>query len=161
VPTTSGLLNKALRVHVPPILRTTGFQYVDARNAWHWRTEDCICVFNIRAVGSNFSEVTGWPPGSVGVWLGVFFTFTPRPTGMRVDDQGRLRPAEHICHMRSELVSGVDQSSSTRHLFNPAERERKDIWWVEPDGSNADDVARDVSRSLLSQGLPWSPTRFG
>jgi hypothetical protein len=151
---TSALLNKSLRQRVVPLLREAGFQQVDARNAWSWR-DDCVCVFNIRSVGRYFSEVTGWPPGSVCVWLGVFFTFTPRPTGMKHDAQGRQRPQEYECHMRSGLSRGLDQSARIRVLHNPAERQRTDIWWVEADGSNADEVACDIAAAIVAQGLPW------
>jgi hypothetical protein len=96
---TSALLNKPLRARLLPILRKAGFQYMDARNAWLWQ-DDFIWVFNIRAVGAYFSGVTGWPPGSVGVWLGVFFAFAPRLSGLKIDEKGRLRPPEHACHMR-------------------------------------------------------------
>lgn len=151
---TSATLNKPLREHVAPRLREAGFQHVDARNAWSWRA-DCICVFNVRVVGSSFSSVTGWPPGSAGAWLGVFFTFGPRPPNIKVDRQGRLRPAEHLCHLRSHLDRRVDQSSRTRNLTNPQERKRKDIWWVDPDGANAEEVASDIATAVSEQALPW------
>jgi hypothetical protein len=151
---TSALLNRSLRRRVAPLLRESGFQQVDARNAWSWRGES-IRVFQIRAVGSYFSGSTGWPPGSVCTWLGVFFTFTPQPPGLKHDEQGRSRPQEHLCHMRSHLTCGLDQSARVRVLPNPLERRRNDVWWVEPDGSNADEVADDVAASLVAQGLPW------
>ena len=151
---TSAMLNRPLRARVAPILREAGFEQVDARNAWSWRG-DAIWVFNVRAVGNSFSGVTGWPPGSVGVWLGVFFTFAPRPSRLTIDDQGRPRPAEYLCHMRTHLAIDVDQSRRTAHLRNPAERKRTDIWWVQPDGANADEVASDIAESLRHHGLPW------
>src|SRR5580698_5536526 len=109
---TSALLNKPLRAQLFPILRNAGFEHMDARNAWSWR-DDFIWVLNIRAVGAYFSSVTGWPPGSVGVWLGVFFAFGPRPNGLKTDEKGRLRPPERFCHMRSHLVRGIDQNEFT------------------------------------------------
>jgi len=151
---TSALLNKKLRAQLFPILRDAGFGHMDARNAWSWQ-DDFIWVLNIRAVGAYFSSVTGWPPGSVSVWLGVFFTFAPRLRGLKSDDEGRLRPPEHSCHMRSNLVRGIEQSEFTRTLRNPAEQRRTDIWWVEPLGGNADEVAHDIATAMLSQGLPW------
>lgn len=151
---TSALLNKALRQCVAPLLREAGFGHVDARNAWAWQ-EDCIWAFSVRAVGNYFSQVTGWPPGSVCAWLGVFFTFTPQPPGIKLDERGRLRPPEHMCHMRSRLDCGMDQSARIRTLQNPGERLRTDIWWVDPDGGNAGEVARDIARSLVERGLPW------
>ena len=30
-----------------------------------------------------------------------------------------------------------------------------DVWWVDANGQNADEVAADVTRSFLSQGMPW------
>ncbi len=74
---------------------------------------------------------------------------------MKHDKQGRLRPEEYRCQLRSGLTPGLHQGERTRNLRNPAERERTDIWWVEPDGSNADEVARDIAASVAAQGLPW------
>jgi hypothetical protein len=154
MPSTSALLNKPLRQRVSPFLRDAGFQHVDARNAWSWR-EDCIWVFNIRAVGNYFAYVTGWPPGSVCVWLGVFYTFAPRRADTKQDDLGRLRPLEVNCHMRSHLDCRLNQTARTQACRNSAERRRTAIWWVEPDGSNADEVAREIAASFVTQGGPW------
>lgn len=151
---TSALLNRSLRTAVVPILRKAGFQSTDARNGWSWRN-DFVWVFNIRAVGAYFSHVTGWPPGSVAVWLGVFFAFAPRLSGLKTDGPARLKPPEHACHMRSHLTCGLDQSRRTHRLRNPAEHARTDLWWVEPNGENADEVAGDIARSLVADGLPW------
>src|SRR5215831_1069985 len=151
---TSAVVNQSLRKRVAPLLRKAGFQRVDARNGWCWQ-EKVILVFNIRAVGSYFAGVTGWPPGSVGVWLGGFYAFGPASSSVKLDKVGRLLPAEYQCHMRSHLECGLDQSQRVRSLSNPAERERRDIWWLEPDGSNAEDVASDIGLSFLKGGVPW------
>lgn len=153
MPSTSALLNKALSKRVSPVLRDAGFQQIDARNGWLWQ-DNSILVFNIRAVGAYFSGVTGWPPGSVGVWLGVFFMSSPPQSVIKVDDQNRLRPKEYECQMRSHLDYGLDQSGRIGRLPDP-ERRRTDLWWVEPDGSNADEVASDIAVSLFDQGLAW------
>ena len=151
---TTSLLNKPLRKYVASILRDNEFQYADARNAWRWE-ENCILVFNIRAVGNYFSQVTGWPPGSLNAGLGVFYTFGPQHPQVKIDDRGRLRPQVHLCHMRSHLQCSLDQVDHVRHLMNPAERARTDIWWVEPDGSNAEDVAIDIASSISGQAFSW------
>jgi hypothetical protein len=152
--TTSQLINFSLRRHVTPVLRDAGFQKVDARNGW--RPHDkVVWVFNIRAVGNYFSKVTGWPPGSVNVWLGCYYTFMPQSPKIKRDKLGRLQPAEYECQMRSHLECGRDQAQMVQSLRNPAERRRKDIWWVEPDGKDADEVAKDIGISLSKDGLPW------
>lgn len=152
----SGIINKDLRRVVSPALRAAGFDHVDARNGWAWRA-NLIWVFNIRAVGRYFSEVTGWPPSSVGVWLGIFYMFMPelRPDGLKTDKNGRLMPAEAMCHMRTHLETRIDQGGLTRKFPNPAERRRRDIWWVDPDGGNAYEVAQDIAGVFTARGLPW------
>ena len=62
----SAIINKPLRKHVAPVVRSAGLQKVDARNGWAW-FEPCIWVFNIRAVCSYCSQVSGWPADSVGI----------------------------------------------------------------------------------------------
>lgn len=136
------------------MLRELGFDRVDARNGWRW-LDKVVWVFNIRAVGSYFSDMTGWPPGSVGVWLGVYYTIMPADRSIKADDSGRLLPAEHICHMRTHLDCGLDQAEQKARLENPAERKRTDLWWIERDGSNAASVASDIAQSLNRVGAPW------
>lgn len=151
---TSAIVNRSLRAKVGPVLRAAGFQSVEARNSWRWR-ERSIWVFNIRAVGKYFSEVTGWPPGAVGIWLGILFRFFPQPQSIRRDSEGRLLPSEFMCQVRSHLECEIDQSRRTSTLSNPAERCRTDLWWVEADGGNADEIAGDVAGVLVEKGLPW------
>jgi len=136
------------------LLREANFVKVDARNGWLW-LEKTIWVFNIRAVGHYFSSVTGWPPGSVGVWLGIFFQFMPSDVPIRMDNEGRLLPAEHVCQMRLHLERGLDQNEGIGRLVNAAERRRSDLWWVEPDGGDSSAVAEDIARALREHGLPW------
>lgn len=114
-----------------------------------------ICVFHVRAVGSYFSQVTGWPPGSLGVWIAVFYTFMPAVGALRRDDEGRLLPLEVQGHMRSHLDCGLDQELKVRDLPNPKDRERRDIFWVDRDGGNAPQVAGGIAASLCARGLPW------
>jgi hypothetical protein len=154
MPSTSAIVNRFLRAHVGPVLRDAGFAKVDARNGWRWLGKT-VWVFNIRAVGNYFSEVTGWPPGSIGVWLGVFYPFMPLDFPVKVGDEGQLLPAEHMCQMRTHLECTLDQSQRLAPLTNPAERARKDIWWIEPDGGNAASVAADIGSALTGEGIPW------
>ena len=146
-------MNKPLRRLVSPVLRAAGFQRVDARNAWSWR-DDCVWVFNIRAVGSYFSDVTGWPPSTVGVWLGVRFSFISSPGPVKLDKSGRPLPAEWMCHLRSHLNRRLDQHDRISALSNAAERRRTDLWWVDRHGANAEEVALDIAYVLSEYGLP-------
>jgi hypothetical protein len=68
-----------------------------------------------------------------------------------------MLPKEYECELvfRSVLQRSIDQRDRTLGLSNPAERTRKNIWWIDPDGANVDAVVLDVASSLLSQGVPW------
>jgi hypothetical protein len=149
-------IDKALRKHLSPILRESGFTKVSARKSWGWHGH-CVWVLNIRAVGSYFSDVTGWPPMSVGVWTGVYYDFIPFEghTSPKVDDKGRLIPDEVYCHIRSHLSCTLDQSIYTNRLSNCAERVRKDIWWFERDGSNMVEAVENIALSFVDEGKPW------
>lgn len=148
----SAIINKALRKHLSPIIRDAGFQKVDARNAWAWRN-DCVWVMNVRAVGRYFSEVTGWPPASVAVSLGTFYTFIPS-TSVKIDNN-LLLPTEYQCHMRSHLNRRLFQEDRQRALRNQAEKRRLDLWWIDPDGSNADEVCADIASLFQDFTIPW------
>ncbi|MFF2755862.1 hypothetical protein ACFVR1_19395, partial [Psychrobacillus sp. NPDC058041] len=53
------------------------------------------------------------------------------------------------CHLQKHLFCNIDQSIYTHHFDNPAEKERNDIWWIEPDGSNIKEVLTDIKKSFL------------
>ena len=126
---------------------------VRTRNNWSWG-EDVIWVLNIRAVGSYFSSVTGWPPMSVGVWLGTYYTFFPTQLNIKQDHKNRLLPREHYCQLRSELFCTIDQLNHKAQLNQP-EKARKDIWWIEPDGSNVEEVVQNIKTVYLDDGIQW------
>lgn len=149
----SAVINRSLRAHVSPALRRAGFEDIDARNGLAWKGP-CIRVLIVRAVGGYFSQVTGWPASSVNVWLGVHYTFIPPSPRIQVGEDGRLRPKDVDCQRRSHLERR-SAGRPLRTLSNPAERERQDLWWLEPDGSNADDVAKDIAEAVDGPGRAW------
>jgi hypothetical protein len=154
MPSTSSIVNRSLRAIVNPALRVSGFTKVDARNGWR-AVGKVIWVLNIRAVGGRFSRVTGWPPGSVAVFLGVFYSFIPEEWPVKRDRDGRLVPDVPYCQMRSKLACSLDQSDRTGRLSFPQERRRKDLWWIDPDGGGASLAATDIVAALRDHGLPW------
>ncbi len=150
-------INKVLRKTLSPFLRENGFSVVQARKAWGWH-DHCVWVLNIRAVGKYFSQVTGWPPMSVGVSTGIYYDFIPeegRSPYVHVDAQGRLCPDEVACHIRSHLEITLDQQSYQSQLTNLVERRRKDIWWIAPNGENVSRVVEDIADSFMTHGIGW------
>jgi hypothetical protein len=147
-------INKHIRRVISPVLRNNGFSKVKTRNNWGYQ-EKCIWIFNIRAVGSYFSRVTGFPPMSLTAWLGVFYLFIPSRAQIKIDKDGLLLPPEYCDHMHYTLRNHNYDLQIRSGLENPAEVNRDDVWWVEPDGSNVEMMVNDLAESLKTVGLPW------
>jgi hypothetical protein len=149
-------INKVIRRHFSPILRQNGFDQVQTRLNWGW-DGPCTMVLIVRAVGGYFSDVTGWPSMSLNVQLGVWYDFIPsdHPHGVKTTSNGRPLPQDYEYQERSHLNIGLDQRLYTQRLINPAEQVRTDLWWVQPDGSNVEEVVDDIAQQFLLEGLPW------
>ncbi len=151
-------INKVIRRIISPVLRENGFSKVNTRNNWGWH-DHCIWVLDIRAVGKYFSDVSGWPPMSISIHLGIYYDFIPEVFSEQItikqDDKGGLIPKEYECHSRATLLCTLNQSHYTKVLGNPADRKREDIWWVEPDGSNIEEVVNNIKDSFLSGKVKW------
>jgi len=147
-------IDKHIRRVISPLLRENGFSKVMTRNNWAYR-DTCIWIFNIRAVGNYFSQVTGFPPMSLTAWLGVLYTFIPAQAEIKTDRDGLLLPQEYLGHMRSALRNYDHRLQVRSGLTNPAEVKRDDIWWIDPDGGNIGPMVDDLAASLRTTGLPW------
>lgn len=148
-------VNKVIREILSPVLKANGFSKVNTRNNWAW-IDHSIWVLNITSVGKYFSDVTGWPPMSIHVDLGMYYNFIPMNNDrIKTDEGGRLFPKSHQCHLQGELHSTLDQMKYMSSLSNPAEQKRKDLWWIEPDGSNIEEVIKNVKQSFLTDGIDW------
>lgn len=136
-----------------PLLNQHDFDIVGPRSSWKFLA-NCTWVVKIEAVGRYFSDVTGWPPSSLSVGVGVLYRFIPH-RDLKRDPQGRELPQEYDCHVRWLLSRTVGQDDHTRVLSNPADRKRRDIWWVNQNGSNAQIVAPDIAMQIGIVGIPW------
>ncbi len=79
----------------------------------------------------------------------------PNPSEIKSDTNGNKLPKEYECHMRSHLEKSINQKSLEKTLLNKAERKRRDIWWIEVDGSNSIEVAKDIVNSFITKGIEW------
>lgn len=148
-------INKVIRQILSPTLKENGFDKVNTRHNWGWK-DNCIWVLDITAVGKYFSDVTGWSPMSVYVELGIYYDFVPPKDGeIKIGTKGELLPKAHQCQLQKQLYCSIKQSNYTNHFDNPAEQRRNDIWWIEPDGANIEEVLNEIKQSFLSVGLVW------
>jgi hypothetical protein len=151
----SSEINKVIRKLLSPTLKENGFSKVNTRNNWGWH-DHSIWVLNKATVGNYFSDVTGWSPMSIHVDIGIYYDFVPPEEGeIKVGSKSELLPKYHEGQLQKQLYCNLDQSKYIRRLNNRAEKERNDIWWVQPDGSNINEVISDIRESFLSDGLEW------
>ena len=123
-------INKVIRKILTPTLKGNGFNKVNTRHNWAW-IDHCIWVLDITAVGKYFSDVTGWSPMSIHVELGIYYDFVPPENcDIKTGTEGKLLPKAHQSQLRKELYCNIDQAIYTNHFDNPAEIDRKDIWWI-------------------------------
>jgi hypothetical protein len=94
---------------------------------------------------------------SIAAKVGIHYQFIPdkanRP--LRQDKMGRSRPDVHSCHRMHTLQRPLDQTEYVSALSFQAERNRRDLWWIEHDGRNLQAVAEDLAFSLLREGTVW------
>ena len=148
-------INKVIRKYMSPALREQGFQKVNTRHNWKFN-EHCVWVIDVTAVGSYFSDVTGWPSMSVDVECGIYYPIlNDEDFDVKIGKNGESLPRAHHCYLRLSLERTLDQSTYTQTLQNQAERNRKDLWWIEPDGSNVDEVVMNIRDVILNQAIPW------
>jgi hypothetical protein len=155
----SAEVNRVLRRVLNPSLRSNGFSKFKGRCAWRY-FDDCIWTLQVRAVGSYFSIVTGFPPMSLCGELCIFFPDFPSPDPVRPDAKpvrdvdGLNVPKPSQCHIRYPLKVLIDQSGDRAEMPAEPERRRDDVWYVRPDGVNVEAVIEDVRRSVVEWGVP-------
>ena len=149
----SAFINKIMARVLTPALRDIGFTKFKGRMSWRY-FEDHLWVFQLKSVGAQFSQVTGFPPASLTANLSIFYKDFPDTPPADVDTDGQLIPKEYLCQVRYTLDNVQDQTALRSAQMLPMERNRKDVWWIEPDGSNAEAALEDIKKALLEVGLP-------
>lgn len=148
-------IDKMIRRILFPSLKLNGFNKTKGRTAWGWHDE-CIWVFNIKSVGNFHSIITNWPSASLTVNLGIYFTYLPHISEAKKDERGLFLPKEFECNRRAQLTCSYNQLKYTEYVeCNSSEKKRRDIWWVQPDGSNIYEVIHDINKQYLEHAVDW------
>jgi len=149
-------VNKSIRALLSPALRAAGFQKVETRHNWRYLS-DSIWALHLKAVGAYFSSVTGFPPMSLVAELGIYYHDFPGQSGLVVPrgSDGLLLPPITHCYTRTCLELQRTQSALRPSTMADTERRRTDVWWVQPDGSNLEEVVLDIKDSLFNRGIPF------
>ena len=138
-------VNAELRAHVWPELRERGFAERTQRTAWRDH-EHSVAVVNFQSFNSYLAEMLNTTTFSFAVNLGVRARASSDYRGQEIKiKNGRLRPGEHQCNIRLALQRTIDQPGL----------ERRDIWYVRPDGSNLSEAVEDARSVLMTTGVDW------
>ena len=147
------ILTKEIKSKVFPILKEYGFERFSGRKAWK-HFDNKIYLFVISGVGSNFSEVTGYPSISITSNINIYYiNFPDEKACKKLSKTGKLLPDETECHYRFSLEKINRQENLIKNIQNPIEKKRRDVWWVEPNDNNIESVITDIIQVIENQAL--------
>ncbi len=154
-------VNKALKRHLLPIVRQHGFSKIKGKSYYKYN-KSSVFVVSVETVGKHFSDVTGFTPLSFMCTLGVYFPFVINkyaPDGEGVEYDKDDLPIGIYLHQSLRLENfDFSKQECRRGVNNPAETARKDAWWVERDGSNAEDMVLDLVAAFQAIAPEWFAT---
>ncbi len=165
-------LSRALRAEFWPRLRQLGFEARTERAAWRYE-DGAVDVIDFQTVGSN-ADACGCTAVSFGAFAGSVPSFMPELDNWAFKD-GLARPRYWDCRLKVELLKTLQQPIFAPFAKPPAQNvpegfrihrealmsvlrrdihDRPDIWFVQDDGSNLDEVMADLWRVTNEVGLP-------
>lgn len=142
-PMDSKAVSRAIKEHIHPVLGELGFQEFTTRSAWRY-ADDWIDVVNFQSFNRHAADEAGITTYSFSVNIGRYFTYAPM-VGDIEQKAGRLRPEEHLCHIRRRLHKGLRQKNCGF----------RDIWLVEETGRNLAQVIADAARAIQEEATEW------
>ena len=87
---------------------------------------------------------------SITASINIYYIYFPDgKTVEKYNKSGLPLPKETECHLRFPLEKNDDQLEYTKTISNKIERNRKDIWWIDPDGGNIETVILDLKETLI------------
>lgn len=140
----SKVVAREIKREIWPLLRQEGFTEFSPKTAWR-HTSEQIHVVNYQSFNSYLAEGVGCTTFSFALNLGIFFHAIPVEYPVRKGPDSSVKPQEYDCHFRHQLLKGIDQPIL----------QRRDTWYVEPDGSNLLQCLDDSRSAILREGLPW------
>jgi hypothetical protein len=133
----SAWVNREIRKVVRPLLTSSGFTAFTPRTAWrYWPGR--IDILNFQSFNAYLAASIGCTTYSFTINLSVYLT----GMGNAGDPE---RPEEFLGHLRFRPERSVDQP----------ELLRRDIWYVDPEGTWLDAMVTDAHDVIARSGVPW------
>ena len=136
-------VTKAINSKIRPFLKGKGFKNYSGRTYWRYG-EDQIDILNFQSFNSYNADVIGCTTYSFALNLAVTLNYIPFEHAVK-EKNGLSRPEEYQGHFRKHITKGLQQS----------ELERKDIWYVQENGTNLTEVIEDAGIQIAGDGLGW------
>lgn len=141
-------LQKRIKDSLSDCCRSIGFN-IEASPTFYNAKNDIIRILHIDFLNRRHAEYFNSNTASFTINLGVFFNF-----------EGKISfyPKEYEAHIRGHIIKDFRQTNPMDlkgfSLFHP-EKRRRDIWWVESDGSNLDYLLTNAGRLLKAKAVRW------
>jgi uncharacterized protein DUF4304 len=140
----SKAVNRAIRAAIRPALQAQRFALFTDRTFWRHRANR-VHVVNFQSFNDYLASSVGVTTFSFAVNLGQYLTCVPPDDFEIPTRKGLLAPAEYQCHLRLRPLRRLAQT----------ELERRDLWYIDPDGSNLDPAIGDAREVIMDSGLTW------
>lgn len=150
-------VTRALRRRVRPILEAVGFEDFTERKAWR-RSGDLVEVVDVRAIGGLLSSGVGCTACSFVVDAGVRYADCDTWDGGPA--QYLARPEPHQCTFELNVGKRLRQPGAFRPYGGAPRLDRADVWAVDEDLGNLEEVVDDAASTLAATALPLL-TEFG
>jgi hypothetical protein len=136
-------VDKGIRQTIRPLLKNAGFNKNRGRNSWRSH-DNASCVINFQSFNSYHAELYGCTTFSLAVNAGIFLRDTM--TCPWVSDPVPEFPKEYECHVRMSPHKPLGYVDNCTY---------KNIWHIDPDGSNIDEAVASIADALTESVLPW------
>lgn len=128
-----------------PIVRERGFTDLSRPTARR-DCDDRIEIINFQSFNSYLANGIGCTTFSFALNLGIFSRRIPHPRPIKLYEASKpFRPEEHHCHFRRKLTKTPNVDAL----------KRLDVWSVQPDGSNVEDLVLDAAFKIREDAFPW------
>ena len=138
------LVNREIRSIVHPALRASGFSAFSPRTTWRHRP-DRIDIVNFQSFNSYLASSVGCTTYSFALNLSVYLLDIPdhgKPLKMK---EGLPLPDEWLGHLRLHPHRTLEQH----------ELARRDIWFIDPEGTYTRAAVEDARDVIVEKGIPW------
>lgn len=141
----STVVTRQLREHLRPRLREAGFSKFTGRTSWRDLGE-IVWVVNAQSFSSHIAHGVGCTTYSFGVNLGIYYR------GNITSVSPNTWPRVELCTFRFVALKSIAQPMF--HPYGQRRRtDRRDVWYVTPDGSNIMQAVQDATAVILGPGL--------